>query len=128
MRILIVEDESDVRETLVEALRNQGHDVYGADSEERGLELLSEVQPKVILLDLLLHGSVVTDFIDAARQIAKGPKPRIIILSALVGAIHIAEAHQTEFLSKPFDVDRLFAMIEGKEKGSGTEVPKPFER
>ena len=53
-RILVIEDEADIRQVLEYNLRMAGHDVVAAERGQDGLRLLREQQPDLVLLDLML--------------------------------------------------------------------------
>lgn len=114
MRILIVEDDRSIRDTLSQVITSFGHSPFTATNEEEALRQLTSVKPDVVLLDLLLEGHIATPFIDAAKQITDGSMPGIIVLSAMHGAEKIAEAHKVNFLAKPFEIDSLHQMLDGK--------------
>ncbi len=55
-RILLVEDDQDIRETLVELLQEEGYEVFFAENGQEGLDKLSTLPalPNLILLDLMM--------------------------------------------------------------------------
>jgi two-component system, OmpR family, phosphate regulon response regulator PhoB len=53
-RIVVVEDEPDLRQVLVYNLRDAGHEVFAAAEGRRGIALATEERPDVVLLDLML--------------------------------------------------------------------------
>lgn len=116
MRILVVDDDQHIRETLGLVLHSLGYEPFPAATVQEALELLSQVKPHVVLLDLLMEGTVSTPFIETSRQLMGEDAPGIIILSAMTGAKAVAEAHHVDFLAKPFDIDQLHKMIEGEIK------------
>ena len=55
VKVLVVEDDLDVRSILVETLREEGYSVEGAEHGQRALEVLSgDWQPQIILLDIMM--------------------------------------------------------------------------
>lgn len=121
MRVLIVEDDEHIRLTLESVIQTFGHEPFVADSVEHGIQMLSVTRPEVILLDLLMNGDVATPFIQVARDLMSAHPPRIIIISAMSGAQNVAERHHVDFLAKPFCIDQLREMIDGKEKAPDSE-------
>ena len=55
-KILIIDDERPIRETLEMFLREKGYDVTTSESGETGLELIRKNQPDIVILDLRLPG------------------------------------------------------------------------
>ncbi|QKJ31518.1 response regulator [Mucilaginibacter mali] len=115
-KILVIEDDRDIRETITYALEEHGFNVVA--SEEAGiLKTLDKIKPDLILLDNWL-----TDWKSDAngQQISKGLKadPKtshipIIIVSAVSNIAEIAEAGQANgYLKKPFDLTDLVAIVE----------------
>ena len=56
-RLLIVEDDDDIRELLAEVLQMLGHDVSRAGNGQEGLERLRESKPDAVLLDVEMPGT-----------------------------------------------------------------------
>ncbi len=68
-RVLIIDDDADVREAIAEALENDGFEVDRAAGGEEALERLrSGPRPSVILLDLLMPGMDGTEFLSQLRS------------------------------------------------------------
>jgi len=55
-RVLVVDDEPDVRELLARILTGSGYEVFKAGSGEEGLVLVSELLPDLVVLDIVLPG------------------------------------------------------------------------
>ena len=116
MRILIVEDDPGVSQTLSFVIETFGHSPFVVNNVEQATMTLGSMSPDVILLDLLLEGTLSTPFIEVARQMMPEKPPRIIILSAMNKAELVAQEHHTDFLAKPFTLEDLQELIEGKKK------------
>ena len=83
IRILIVDDHPMMREALITALEEEeGIQVIGdADNGELGIQLFSELQPDLVLMDLLLPG---VGGIEAISQImSKHPEARVLVITSL---------------------------------------------
>jgi NADH-quinone oxidoreductase subunit E len=106
--ILVVEDESIMRESLRDWLTDAGYQVETADEEEKALRMIGEQDFSVLILDLRLPGG---DGIDLLRQ-AKDRQPKIkgIIITAFPSVPSAVEAMKegaVDYLTKPFDLNRL---------------------
>ncbi|MER7999607.1 response regulator transcription factor [Streptomyces sp. NPDC095613] len=78
-RVLLIEDDSAVREGVRLGLRRQGHDVTAVPTGEEGLERLRSFRPDVVLLDLMLPGM---SGLDVCRRIRSTDQVPIIMATA----------------------------------------------
>lgn len=81
-RILIVEDNTDAREALRQALEMSGHEIFEADSGASGVESALANHPDTALIDIGLPGF---DGYEVARRIRSSSENRGIVLIALTG-------------------------------------------
>jgi CheY-like chemotaxis protein/anti-sigma regulatory factor (Ser/Thr protein kinase) len=117
LRILLVEDSRDNRESVAALLRLKGHHVLVAEDGLRGLAAIKTAQPEIALIDLGLPG---LDGLQVARQARgeQGPRPYLI---ALTGYGSDGDRRQAEaagfdaFLVKPFDVAKFEAAARAAE-------------
>jgi two-component system KDP operon response regulator KdpE len=110
-RILIVDDEPQVRRVLRTALIAHGYEVGDARSGEEALQRLSEECPDVVLLDLNLPGM---GGIQSCRAIRAGSQVPIIVISVRRSEgdkIEALDAGADDYLTKPFGVEELAARI-----------------
>jgi DNA-binding response OmpR family regulator len=117
--ILVVEDEPPVRDTIVDILHHLNHDVRIAATASGAVEMARDERPDVVLLDILLpdaRGTVVLDWLRTVR-----PDVPVVMVSANDSE---ALARQTlqrgafDYITKPFDMDRLIAVVEAALAGS----------
>ena len=112
--VLIVEDDFDVRESLSEALRDEGYAIECAVDGEQALEYLrSGGRPGLILLDLMMPRMSGSEF----RMVQKvDPELRhlpVVLLSADGAMEEKAKALETDgALRKPIDLEQLLKIIE----------------
>ncbi|MBV9949581.1 MAG: response regulator [Myxococcales bacterium] len=115
MRVLVIEDEDEIREEIAEALRDAGHLVETASDGRAALAVLSERKkelPELILLDLLMPDMDGQRF--RARQLADARLAAIptLVLTALPIDPGMRRAlGETAVLRKPFDLDALLAAV-----------------
>lgn len=110
-RILVVEDDSDVREMLRALLEDEGYDVLEAVDGDAALTLAAAVRPDLVLLDLRLPGRHGFDVCRALRADHAMP---IIIVTAQVDSHDVVaglEAGADDYVTKPFVGKELTARI-----------------
>jgi len=113
-KILLIEDEVILRETLAEILEINGFEVLSAESGEKALIALQTWEPDLIVSDILMVGMSGFEFIKHIKQNALLAKKPFIFLSALAGEedrLHAAELGATEFITKPFKSKAVIAAI-----------------
>lgn len=108
-RILIVDDETNIRTMMKLALRHVGHDVETASDGEEGLGLFGDGKGwDLVLLDQRMPGLAGIDVQRAIRK--RAPKAKVIMITAF-GTIDLAaeaiQAGAMDFLRKPFTADTL---------------------
>ena len=112
IKVLVVEDESDIRTLILFNLRKDGYAVWGAANGEEGLRLFAEKRPDLVILDLMLPGM---DGMAVCRRIRKDPEfgaTPIIMLTARSGEDDMVsglEAGADDYVVKPFSNRVLLA-------------------
>ena len=112
MRVLVVEDDPSIRETLGLVLESYQHQADLIDRGEKVLEYLKNVWPDVMLLDLTLQGMSGEE---VYRRILKhfGRVPPTVVLSAVQqGERRAAHLPGAWFLGKPYTLEQLAETIE----------------
>ena len=110
LRILIVEDQPDIRTMLKMLLELQGFDVEAAGDGERGVEMIEFQRPNVAFVDIGLPG---IDGYEVARQVRSRPDNDDVFLVALTGYGQAQDREQAKeagfdaHLAKPVDVNEL---------------------
>jgi two-component system KDP operon response regulator KdpE len=110
-RILVVDDELQIRKMLRIALKSVGYDVTEADSVESGLAALVRQQPDLVVLDLGLPDGDGLDLLTELRSFSKVP---VIVLSVRSGdsdKIKALDIGAQDFVTKPFSVEELLARV-----------------
>jgi two-component system phosphate regulon response regulator PhoB len=112
--ILLVEDDYDVREALVETLRDRGYEVQTAGDGEQALKALrGGVEPGLILLDLMMPRMSGTEFRTVQRADPELSRFPVVLLSADGRMEEKAQQLKVDgAVRKPIDLDQLFAVIE----------------
>ncbi len=113
-KILIAEDEPDIRDLITFTLRFAGYEVVAASNGEEAVELARQEMPDMILLDVRMPKK--TGY-EACQMIKADPEMKnipVIFLSAKGQESEIQtglQAGATEYLLKPFAPDQLVALI-----------------
>ena len=111
MRVLVVDDEKQIRRVLNAALSLHGYEVAEAASGEEGLTQAAAYQPDLIVLDLGLPDMDGTEVVRRLREWSQTP---IIILSVRededdkIGAL---DAGADDYVTKPFGMGELLARV-----------------
>ena len=124
-RVLIVEDEAQMRRALHLNLTARGYDVVTAEDGTGALHEQAIREPDVIVLDLGLPDIDGLDVIRAIRSTSQVP---IVVLSARVGSsdkVSALDLGADDFVSKPFDMDELLARLRAATRRS---LPEPVRR
>lgn len=112
--VLVVEDEFIVSKDIQSSLKKLGYNVIGAaPSGERALELLTELKPQIILMDIMLKGEM--SGIDTAEVVRDKYKIPVIYLTAYADEATLSKAKVTEpygYILKPFKEIDLQTSIE----------------
>lgn len=111
-KILIVEDEANIRELISYNLINNNYKVLEAEDGLQGLEMSIKEKPDLILLDLMLPGMNGLDICKDLRE--RGSKIPIIILTAKnedIDKVMGLEFGADDYMTKPFSVHELMARI-----------------
>lgn len=110
-RMLVVEDEPDIRRFVRMTLESQGHEVFEAATLERGLIEAGSRRPDLAIIDLGLPDG---DGIDLIRNLRTWSSAAVIVLSARSGEadkIDALDAGADDYLVKPFGAGELLARV-----------------
>ena len=110
MKILVVDDEQNIRRLISFNLSQKGHEILVARNGKEGLESAQVNQPDLILLDIMMP---VMNGFDACQKLKEDPKTKhipVIVLSAKGQMTDLDEAMRVgadNYITKPFDVEKL---------------------
>ncbi|EKE9666808.1 response regulator transcription factor [Listeria innocua] len=110
-KILVVDDEKPIADIVKFNLNKEGFDVYCAYNGDEALELVEEVQPDLILLDIMLPGR---DGIEVCREVRKKYDMPIIMVTAKDSEIDKViglELGADDYVTKPFSNRELIARV-----------------
>jgi two-component system response regulator VicR len=110
-KILVVDDEKPIADILQFNLKKEGYVVYCAYDGNEALELVEEVQPDLILLDIMLP---LRDGMEVCREVRKKYEMPIIMLTAKDSEIDKVlglELGADDYVTKPFSTRELIARV-----------------
>jgi DNA-binding response OmpR family regulator len=111
-RVLVVEDDTSTRDTVMSALSDVGISCLGVPDGTAALAECQRRDPDLIVLDLALPGLDGARFADAYRRIP-GSRARIVVVSGTERATETAARIRADaFFSKPFKLEALVALTE----------------
>jgi len=128
-RILVVEDEEDLRRGLAVNLGRQGYEVLTAGTGEEAIDLTLRHTPHLVLLDVMLPGMSGIDVCRELRQ--KGIEVPIIMLTAKTEEIDRVvglEIGADDYVTKPFSRAELLARIRARLRRLPQEPPSNLAR
>ncbi len=112
-RVLIADDEKNMRWVLKQALEAEGYEVIEAADGKEALTAVAEHEPHMVILD---HKMPAPDGMEVLRRLrAKGHRFPVIMLTAhgnVQTAVEAMKAGANEYLTKPFDLEELKLSIE----------------
>ena len=122
-RILIVDDEPQIRRALFLNLRARGYDVIEAATGEAGVQLAASEHPDLVLLDLGLPAMSGLDVISALRGWTQVPIIVLTVREDERAKVSALDAGADDYVTKPFGMDELLARLRAalRRSGSATE-------
>jgi len=126
--ILIIDDDSMLRDTLARGLRNENFNILTANSAEQGFEVLNRITANAIILDRMMTGMDGLSFLKQIRS--NGDNTPVIMLTAMSGpenAIDGLSGGANDYLAKPFQfrelILRLHNIITDKKNQDSIKLP-----
>ena len=119
IKLLVIDDDTAVTDLLSLLLRSQGFEVFATNNSADGLNMIREIEPNLVVLDLMMPEMDGWEVCRSVRQFSQVP---IIILSALNDPSMIAsvlDAGADDYLTKPTPSRVLVAHINRLTKRTG---------
>jgi DNA-binding response OmpR family regulator len=116
IKILVVDDDEEMRDVIAEFLRKNGYQVFIAGDGERALEVLRAEKPRLLVLDLTMpkkNGYMVCEAVRSDPD-AEISGMKIIVTSGKKFPLDIRAAHEAkadDYLVKPYQTKELLAAI-----------------
>ena len=110
MRVLVVEDDRDIREALSDTLVEHGCEVFAVEDGRAALDRLELVRPDVILLDLVMRDMDGWTFRGEQRKRGSMADIPVVVMTGL-GHVSTHGLAVEALLTKPFTVDAVLSAI-----------------
>jgi DNA-binding NtrC family response regulator len=111
-KILIIDDDRQMRRLLIRILQGAGHTVREAENGRGGIEAFRSERPELVISDIVMPGM---EGIETIRMLCRdGPEVPIIAISGGSDPIYLRAATAlgaTASLEKPFAADELIALV-----------------
>lgn len=125
-KILVVEDEADIRKLISYHLRQERFRVLEVENGEDALDLVREEPPRLIVLDLMLPGLSGLDFCRIIRQNPKTARTPILMVTARAGEADRVvglELGADDYVTKPFSPREMVARVKAVLRRTGPSEP-----
>ncbi len=110
-RIVLIEDDVDIRRLVADALAAEGHDVESAATAMGGLELAVKGDPGLVVMDLGLPDLDGNELLRMIRAVSPVPVMVITARGADEVVVRTLDAGADDYLVKPFSVAQLLARV-----------------
>ncbi|HET9612355.1 MAG TPA: response regulator [Acidimicrobiales bacterium] len=110
-RVLVIDDEPQIRRALATNLRARDYDVELAATGEEGLRLAAERRPDLVLLDIGLPGIDGTDVVRGLRGWTNVPIVMLTVRSDEADKVDALDAGADDYVTKPFGMNELLARM-----------------
>jgi len=124
MKVLLVDDEPAILETLEHRLRKEGYTVFTAPTAEDGMRIYRQTRPDLMVLDVMLPNRSGFDLCKAIRRDSKVPIIFLTAQAAVDDRVAGLEAGGRDYVTKPFHAAELLARVRAvlKEKTAQDEA------
>ncbi|CAN5581337.1 N/A [soil metagenome] len=114
-RILVVDDDPDIRRLLQVILVDQDHTVVSAADGDKALEVLSKEPPEVLILDIMMPRKDGFMVLKEMRSMPARDSTKVLILTARTAEIDWVRGYKLgadQYLTKPFENDEFVSAVE----------------
>jgi CheY-like chemotaxis protein len=112
LKILVVDDDENIREVLSDLLLLEGYEILLAEDGEQALLIFEEILPDVVITDLGMPG--ISGWEVARRIKSKDPSKKVIVISgwgATLQKDQLEENYVDQVLPKPFHLEQVKKII-----------------
>jgi DNA-binding response OmpR family regulator len=125
MKLLIIDDEPAILETVEGKMRREGYTTFTAETAEEGMRLYKRIKPDLVILDIMLPQRSGLDFCRAVRRDSTTPIIMISAKSEESDRVKGLDLGADDYLVKPFSLSELTARVKAVlRRASGEAVPE----
>jgi two-component system phosphate regulon response regulator PhoB len=125
-RVMVIEDEADLRNLLCYNLQAWGYDARSAEAGEKGIKQVIEFQPELVLLDVMLPDLSGIEVCRRIRALQDLAQPVVVMLTAKgdeMDRVVGFEVGADDYMVKPFSVRELMLRMSARLKARGAKAP-----
>jgi two-component system KDP operon response regulator KdpE len=122
-RVLVVDDEPQIRRALRTSLEAHGYEVATAGTGEEGVLAAAETAPELVLLDLGLPDLDGTEVIERVRSFSDVPVIVLSVRDRQADKVAALDAGADDYVTKPFGVEELLARLRAALRRTQGEEP-----
>lgn len=111
-KVLIVDDDNELRKNLSEIMTGAGYEAHQAASGREAVEMATDMDFDVVLLDLIMPKMSGSDVLVELRRVS--PRSKVIMITAFASienAVDAIKRGATDYLAKPFKIDELLMRV-----------------
>ena len=123
MKVLVVDDEPQIRRALRTSLEAHGYEVAAVANGEEGVLGAAEQQPDLVLLDLGLPDMDGTEVIRRIRGFSEVPVIVLSVRESQADKVAALDAGADDYVTKPFSMEELLARTRAALRRSGVDEP-----
>ena len=129
MKVLVVDDEPQIRRALRTSLEAHGYEVATVGTGDEGVVAAAEAQPDLVLLDLGLPDMDGTEVIRRIRGFSDVPVIVLSVRELMTDKVAALDAGADDYVTKPFGMEELLARARAARRRAGPdEPPQPTVR
>lgn len=111
-KVLIIDDEKSILESLSSVLQDEGFDVRTARDGKEGLALFEEVKPRIVLLDIWMPEMDGLEVLSRVKEL--DPEAVVVVISGhgtISTAVEAVKMGAVDFLEKPLSIEKVLDVI-----------------
>jgi len=127
-RVLVVDDDSDIRELVRELLERAGHEVLEAADGTQGLREFYSEQPDLVVLDVSMPGLEGWDVLERIRELSDVPVLMLTARAEELDKVRGLRAGADDYVTKPFGRQELLARVDAglRRTRTGQDAPESY--
>ena len=127
-KLLIVEDDSGIRDTMATFLEMEGYSVDAVSSTGEALERIGAQSYPIVISDIYIDNRTGLDVLEAARR--KDPSCSVILMTArgtMETVMAATRGGAFDYIAKPFELDRVLETVKRAEAARSSQEDEAFE-